>query len=720
MTKSLSDRVLDLLQSEPFRVLKSKEIQRLLAIPQSQYQSLRTTLRQLLNDGKLIKVKKNRYAIARKANEIVGKLRVNTQGYGFVSWEGGGDVFVSQKNMGQALHKDQVRVRLFAASAGKNVEGEIIQVLESARSTVVGTFRWGRRHGVVVPDNLKLQRDVIILPGDDADAQEGQKVVCQIDRWENHEQNPGGKVIQVLGFPNEVGVDILSIIHEHELPMVFSDFVINQAQAIPAAIPEEELARRLDLRHLPLFTIDPEDAKDFDDAVSLEKLEEGWRLGVHIADVSYYVPERSAVDRSAHERGTSVYLVDRVIPMLPERLSNELCSLEEKKDRLTFSVIMDLSPVGQLLSYDLKETIICSKKRFSYQEAQLVLDGKLSSPFKVDLTNMQTLAEYLIAARKRRGSIDFDSIEVEIKLNDRGEPIKISPRERLQTNRLIEEFMLLANETVARHVGLVQKERLGYELPFIYRVHEKPSQKNIIELLQIASAFGFKMPVPGRIQPHFFQKLSQLFQKHAAVHVLQNALLHAMMKAQYSPINIGHFGLAYRYYTHFTSPIRRYPDLMVHRLLKQYSKIGPGHETPVLPDLDGLCRQTTACEIRAQEAERDSIKLKQMQFLQQHMNQEFDGIIVRILNFGFFVELSGYYIDGLVHVSSLDDDYYQIDANSYQLQGQYTGRSYTLGDSVRVRIVRIDLNEKLIDFNICSNDQSKTIPKMSSKKNRTK
>jgi ribonuclease R len=702
--KELSQKIRDLLASEPLRALKSKEIQRMLAVPQNKYSSLRSELRSLVVGGKLVKISKNRYTIARKANEIVGELRVNSQGYGFVTWEDGKDVFVSEKNMAMALHKDRVRVRLFAQTSGKSVEGQVVEVLERARKTVVGTFRWGSRYGYVVPDDLKLHKDIMVLSGDDMEAQEGQKVVCQIEQWEHHGLNPSGKIIEVLGFADDVGVDVLSIIHEHELPVQFPDAVLQQVEAIPLEIPREEPQRRLDLRDQIIFTIDPADAKDFDDAVSLEHLPDGgWALGVHIADVSYYVRENAPVDDSARERGTSVYLVDRVIPMLPERLSNELCSLVEGADRLTFSVLMTLSPDGQLISYDIKESIIRNKKRFSYKEAQQVIDGEIAHPYAAQLRLMAKLADLLIARRTRRGSIDFDSLEVEIRLNEKGEAVEILPRERLATNRLIEEFMLLANETAAKHVGQVLKEKLGYELPFVYRIHEKPDQQSVQQLIRMAAGFGVKVTAPQRLQPRFFANLSKTFQQHTAAHVLQTALLRTMMKAQYSTENIGHFGLAYHFYTHFTSPIRRYPDLLVHRLLKQYAAGGYDASVPAVKELDKLCKQATSCEIRAQEAERDSIKLKQLEFLQKHLEDEFDGIIVRMVNFGFFVELPDYLIDGLVHVTSLDDDYYVMDENNHRLEGRRNGRVFTLGDHVCVRLARIERNEKLVDFIICDN-----------------
>lgn len=695
----LSSKVLELLESEPFRTFKAKEIQRLLNIPQNKYQSLRDTLRALVRSGDVAKLRKNRYGTGKKSNEIVGELRVNSQGYGFVSWPKGDDIFISMKNMGQALHGDKVRVRLFATTSGKSVEGQIVEVIERARETIVGTFRWGRKYGFVVPDELKIQRDVVVSSGDDMGAQEGQKVVCKIEEWEHRGMNPAGRVIEILGYPDEAGVDIKSLVHRHEIPSTFEDFLLKQADSIPAKITKEEMERRLDLRDEEIFTIDPEDAKDFDDAISLDKLETGnWRLGVHIADVSFYVHEKSAIDKEAFKRGTSVYLVDRVIPMLPERISNELCSLEEGKDKLTYSVLMTLSPQGKLLSYDIKESIIHSKKRFNYKEAQQVLDGELESSFAKTLQDMYALSQTLIKKRRDRGSIDFDTIEVEIPLNEKGEPITIRPRVRLATNRLVEEFMLLANETVAKHVGLVLKEKLKQEPPFVYRIHESPDLPSVMELIQMAHAFGITIEPPTKIVPRFFQNVTKLFENHPAESVLQDQLLRTMMKAKYSPANVGHFGLAYRYYTHFTSPIRRYPDLMVHRLLKKYARKEFDASSLFYQDLEKSCQKCTDNEIRAQMAERDSIKLKQIQFLEKHIDDEFEGVIVRIVNFGFFVELPDLQIDGLVHIASLGDDYYIVDEKNYKLYGQSSGHEFRLGEKIKVKLERVDRNENLVDF----------------------
>ena len=691
-------RVLNLLSHEPFHAFKAKEIQNKLSIPQQRYKQLRSILRELVSERKIYRFPKNRFGLGAGIPEIIGDLHVNTQGYGFVRPEKGESVFVSQKNMGQALNGDRVKVKLYATSTGKSPEGRIIEVLQRAQEVLVGTFHWGKKYGYMIPDDVKIQRDLVIAPGDELEALDGQKVVCRIEHWEHEGLNPGGKVVEVLGWPNDPGVDILSIIHRHQLPLAFPETVQQQAEAISEDL-EKEIKNRLDLREKLCFTIDPEDAKDFDDAISLEPLENGnWRLGVHIADVSHFIPERSALDREAADRGTSVYLVDRVIPMLPERLSNELCSLEPGKDKLAFSVLMQLSPEAKLISYDIKPSVIHSSKRFTYDEVQNILDGNLEDEYKTVLDDMQNLSRMMIRKRRSRGSIDFDTDEVKVILDNKGNPIELKKYERHTSHRLVEEFMLLANETVARHVGVILRQKVEKDIPFVYRVHEKPQKDEVMDMIRLTRAFGINIKAPKRITPKSLQVVSDQIQKHPARSVLSDALLRTMTKAQYSINNIGHFGLAYKFYTHFTSPIRRYPDLMVHRLLKLYQHTHPKDADVSEKELESACKNATLREIRAQDAERNSIKAKQVEYMEQHLGEEFDGVISRIVNFGFFVNLPDYLIDGLVHVTDLGDDYYIYDETGYSLLGQNTHKQYRLGQKIRVKLVRVDRDEHLIDF----------------------
>ena len=692
----LEKKVLELLGSEPSRTFKTKQISRLLGLPQSRYQELRATIRTLVKESRLMKYPRNRYGLISKKADVNGQLFVNSQGYGFVSRDDGEDIFISQKNMGLALHKDVVQVRLFASSRGKSPEGIITKVLERTRKQFVGTFVRGKHYNYLIPDDLKINQDIIIAPGEEKNAGDGDKVVITIDSWEHKQLNPVGRVIELLGDPEKPGVDIASLVHHFELPADFPDKILREADSYDDVIPQEEINRRLDLRGSTVFTIDPADAKDFDDAVSLEKLQSGnVRLGVHIADVSYYVKENSIPDQEAIERGTSVYLVDRVIPMLPERISNHLCSLVQGQDRLCYSVLMELTPAADLINYDIKETIINSNKRLTYREAQDIIDGKQDSDLKPVLLEMRDLSKKLIKKRTLRGGVDFESLEVQVVLDQDGKPVSIRRKERLDTNRLIEEFMLLANETVTKHVAVHLQKQRGDNLPFVYRVHEKPDQKKINEFIQTARVFGFKVVPPKRFTSRFFQKLAKQFREHPAADVLEDTLIRTMMKARYSTENVGHFGLVYDYYTHFTSPIRRYPDLMVHRLLKKYSS---GQVTSInKKDLKNKCNISTDREIRAQEAERASIKLKKVEYMERHLGEEFSGVISRMVPFGFFVEIPELLIDGLVHVTSLDD-YYIWEEKNFSFVGKNNRKKYKLGDTVRIRVSHVDRNERIIDF----------------------
>ncbi len=700
-------RLLPLFQAHPDTAFKSKEIARTIAVPRDHYLTLRKELRRLTQEGAIIKLRKNRYALAAPAAELSGVLRVNSQGYGFITAEDGQEIFVSSKNMGLALHKDKVRVRLLAGRMGANPEGQIVAVSERARSQLVGTFHRGRRYSYVVPDDIKIQKDILIHNQEAGEVQDGEKVVVAIEEWEHEQLNPTGRILRILGFADEPGVDILSIVHGFELQSDFPEAVLQACEPLSEEIPAEEYARRLDMRQTVTFTIDPQDAKDFDDALSLQRLANGhWQVGIHIADVSYYVAPQSIVDQEAQKRGTSVYLVDRVIPMLPEKLSNRLCSLAPGSDKLCYSVLVELTGHAHVVDYQFKKTVIRSHKRFTYEEAQQVLDGTLPSPFADTLHEMWQLVRHLLAERQKRGSIDFESSEIKVILDQNGKPVQLQKRQRLESHRLIEEFMLLANMTVARHIGLVLTEKLNQELPFVYRIHDKPERTDVKELLALAAIFGVQTTAPTRLTPHYFQRLSQQFLAHAAATVLQDALLRTMAKAKYSTENVGHFGLAYKHYTHFTSPIRRYPDLMVHRLLHAWTN---EHPAPVNPmQLSSLCRLCSENEVRAQEAERASIKMKQLEFLEAHIGETFTGFISRIVGFGFFVTLPEFLIDGLVHVSGLRDDYYVFDAKKMRLTGERRGGSYSLGERVRIQISRIDRNERLVDFVLQGKEQAPT------------
>lgn len=701
--KDLIERTLEVVAQQPARQFKAKELARLLHVPPTKYSEYRGLLRSLAQQGLLAKLRHNHFAHVRPTATLAGKLHVKTQGYGFLLvGEGKEDVFISQKNMRTALNGDLVKVELFARPSGRWPEGRVVEILQRSHNNIVGTLQRGKHYYYVKPDDIKLLRDVYIPEENLNAAKPGQKVAVIIESWENELQNPEGRVVEVLGFPGEPGVDVLSVAYAFDLPASFPVEVEQEAAALTMALTPELLARRLDLRELLTFTIDPEDAKDFDDAVSLRELDNGhFELGVHIADVSHFVAEKSALDREALNRGTSVYLVDRVVPMLPERLSNDLCSLKPDCDRLTFSCLMEVTPRGRVVNYQIVETIIHSKKRLNYEQAQRIIDGKESVSPEIDetLRRMNRLAHTLTQRRLRNGSLDFDTPEVKVILDEQGHPIEIRRKLRQDSNRLIEEFMLLANQTVARHIDLTLRKQYKQKPPFIYRIHEAPDPLKMKDFALFVKALGFKFDHQQQVTS---KRLSEFLKQVANTpesDLIENVMLRSLMKAKYSVTNKGHFGLAFQHYSHFTSPIRRYPDLIAHRTLKEYAR---GYR-PELHDwferkLEYAAQKASERELVALEAERASVKMKQAEFMSAFLGEEFDGLISGVVAFGFFVEIPQFMVEGLVHISDLDGDYYVFDEKAYRLKGQNSGRVYRLGDPVRVKVVKVDVSERLLDF----------------------
>jgi ribonuclease R len=685
------------------RPLKLKEIARGVEIGEEGYQSLKETLARLTEEGRVYRIKSQRYALPGQINLVVGTLDSTRRGAGFVVPEkkkvGEADVFVPPHKLGGAVHGDRVVARVEGRRGRDNPEGTIIQVLERARTQIVGTLQRGKKFGFVVPDNARLGFDVYVAEEDLKQAAEGQKVVVSIEDWGDGTKSPEGRVVDVLGDPDAPGVDILSIIKTHELDAEFPEEVEKSAQGLKADF-DAEAKRRLDLRDKLVFTIDPHDAKDFDDALSIEQLKDNlYEIGIHIADVSHYVDEASPIDEEAFERGTSVYLVDRVIPMLPEHLSNGLCSLKPDEDRLTYSVIVTLDAEGNVRESSFRETVIRSRFRLTYQEAQDLIDSKMPreelKPVLEPLQILRRLAKVLRRKRAARGSLDFDLPEARVRLDDEGFPIDIQESVRLDSMRLIEEFMLLANETVAHHASKLK-------VPFIYRVHDRPAPEKIGQIRDFVAALGYQLPNPGKgkVNPRVFAEIIDQARGKREEELVNTVVLRSMKQARYQVENLGHFGLAAVEYTHFTSPIRRYPDLEVHRLLKRIQsgeRWKQGREEQI-GRLERIADHSSVEERNAVDAERDSIDLKKVQFMERHLGDEFDGTISGVTSFGMFVRLDQYFVEGLIHLHNLSDDYYEFHEGKYALLGRNTGRRFRLADPVRVRVESVDKEKRQIDF----------------------
>jgi len=711
----LTSQVLKLLQRRPTDSFRYAEITSLLGLQsESEKRALRKVLHHLAETEIIQRVKGKGYRYISKPSRIIGRLSVTKQGTGIVEAEGGevARVFIPHRFLGTALDGDRVRVALFAEPSSRRAEGssreempegEIVEVLERGRSQIVGTMEKSHGFFFVVPDNTRLTRNVYIPRAHTKGARPGEKVVAELMEWNSTELNPEGRIVEVLGKAGDPHVEILSVAREHNLPLAFPRDVCAEAKAIPESIPEEEIRLRRDLRNLLTFTIDPEDAKDFDDAVSLEVLDGGRMvLGVHIADVSYYVREGSALDREAFRRGTSVYLPTTVIPMLPEKLSNNLCSLRQGEDRLTYSVLMEVNKEGRVISYEIVRTIIRSRRRFTYEEVQKIIEtgkGRVQSSVERDfaetIQRMHELSQVLLKKRLREGSIDFESAEAAFRFDDRGYPVEIIKKRRTEATSLIEEFMLLANKTVAEHINRIR--RGGEAKPFVYRVHDVPDHEKLRELANYVKQFGFRLHVDGGTSSRSLQRLIEQVRGSEVEELINEVAIRSMAKAVYSPNNIGHYGLGFSHYTQFTSPIRRYPDLLVHRLLTEYQQgMSAARVRQWMDRLDELCKHASAMEQNALEAERQAVRVMQVEFMKRHIGDVFAGMISGVTSYGIFVEITDLLIEGMVHVRDMEDDYYVYDEKQYALVGRRTKREYRLGSRVMVRVVSVDVERRQV------------------------
>ncbi len=692
--------LVSLMNEEAYVPMKLKELAILLNVPKEQREELKQVLNLLLAEGKISVSKKGKFGKA-EAFALVGVFSGNARGFGFVAIEGQEeDVFIPADRTGGALHGDRVQIVIDSEGRGGRPEGTVVRILEHANETLVGTYEKGKGYGFVIPDNQRISKDIFIPQGCSQGAVSGHKVMVKIrDFGEKKGKKPEGVITEILGHIHDPGVDILSIVRAYNLPEDFPGAVKNQLKQVPDEVKKDSWAGRKDLRDLPTVTIDGEEAKDLDDAISIERAGDGYRLGVHIADVSHYVQEHTPLDEEAFKRGTSVYLVDRVIPMLPHKLSNGICSLNEGEDRLALSCLMEIDSQGNVTGHEIAETVIRSDRRMTYTAVNAIVtdhDPQVTAEyaeFAEMFLLMKELADILRKKRHARGSIDFDFPESKIVLDEKGKPLEITAYERNAATRIIEDFMLLANETVA-------EDYFWQELPFLYRTHDKPDEDRMKRLGTFINNFGYVLRMPGgQVYPKEIQKLLDKVEGTPEELLISRLTLRSMKQAKYTTENTGHFGLAARYYTHFTSPIRRYPDLQIHRIIKESLHGGLtgkriSHYEKILPQ---VAVQTSALERRADEAERETDKLKKVQYMERFIGQEFEGVISGVTSWGFYVELPNT-VEGLVHISELRDDYYVFLEERYELSGEMTGKTYKLGQTIRVQLTGCDRFSKTIDF----------------------
>lgn len=708
MDKSFEKRkkvVSDLMNDSLYVPMKFKELAMLLQVPKELRDELRLVLESLEAEGKIYLSKRGKYCKG-EAKHLTGIFRASLRGFGFVTpKDGSPDIYISEEDVKGAFDGDQVEFVITKEHQGerRNREGRIVGITARGPTKVVGLFqkKEQQNYGFVLPDNQKFPCDIFIPAEKTGGAVNGHKVVAELVSYGEEGRKPEGRVTEIIGHINDPGTDIMSIVRGYDLPVEFSEKILNQAERVAKEVSPADMAGRKDLRSWQMVTIDGEDAKDLDDAVSLTREGDNYLLGVHIADVTNYVQENSAIDREARERGTSVYLADRVIPMLPHKLSNGICSLNAGEDRLALSCIMTVDERGIVIAHEIAETVIHVDERMTYTSVRKILEDRdeaereLYRKLLPMFERMGELSDILRRRRRKRGSIDFDFPETKMELDENGKPLEIKPYERNVATKLIEDFMLLANETVA-------EDYYWQELPFVYRTHEPPDEEKIRALAAFINNFGYSMHIGvNEIRPKEIQKLLGKVEDTPQEALICRLALRSMKQARYMRENIGHFGLAANYYTHFTSPIRRYPDLQIHRIIKDNlrgrmdgEKIA--HYESILPE---VTKHSSEMERRAEEAERETVRLKKAEYMQQYIGEEFEGVISGMTKWGMYVELPNT-VEGLVHVANMTDDHYDYYEDRYEMAGSHTGKVYKLGQKVRVRVLDADRMLRTIDFEI--------------------
>lgn len=702
----LSDKrkkvILDLVQEEFYVPMKEKELAVMLQVKKEDRAELNRLLNELLAEGELSITKKGKFIKAKKSDkELTGTFISHPKGFGFVEIEGRDeDLYIPEDCVNGAFHKDTVRVSLLSGQRGRRQEAQVIEIISRGITRVVGIFdKSNKNYGFVIPDNAKITNDIFVPSERSKGAVSGHKVVCEITDYGKDNRKPEGKIVEILGHINDPGVDIMSIVKGYELPTEFPEKVMHQAENVSNEVSEADILGRRDLRSVQMVTIDGEDAKDLDDAVSLTVEDGLYKLGVHIADVTNYVQENSALDWEAKKRGTSVYLVDRVIPMLPHKLSNGICSLNAGTDRLALSCLMTIDGKGEVVSHEIVESVINVDRRMSYTSVKKILEDKDEeqikeyAPLVPMFEQMQALAAILREKRRKRGSIDFDFPETKIVLDSQGRPIEIKPYERNTATKIIEDFMLMANETVAQHFYWL-------ELPFIYRTHDNPDPEKIAKLATFVRNFGYSIKSrQEELHPKELQKLLAKIEDTPEEALISRLALRSMKQAKYTIDCTGHFGLACQYYCHFTSPIRRYPDLQIHRIIKEQLRGRMNenriqHYNEILPE---VAKNSSEMERRADEAERETDKLKKAEYMEEHIGEIYEGVISSITNWGIYVELPNT-IEGMIHVSTLPGDYFYYDEAAYEMAGQSTDKRYKLGEKLTVQVNDVDKIARTIDF----------------------
>ncbi|TGB02277.1 ribonuclease R [Halobacillus salinus] len=718
MNEELKQQILDYFKETASKPLSVQELEDELQLEDAGgFRELMKTLNALEEEGELVRTRKNRFGLPEKMNLIRGRIQMHAKGFAFLipDEEDKDDVYIHHSDLHSAMNNDKVLVRIEKRDdEGQRPEGTVIRIVERATTRIVGTYESSRNFGFVIADDKRIPNDIFIPKGQTNGAVDGHKVIVEITKFPEDRMSAEGEITEILGHKNDPGIDIISIIHKHGIKVEFPDEVLEQAAETPDQISEDEIKNRRDLRDETIVTIDGADAKDLDDAVTVKKLENGnFKLGVHIADVTYYVGEGSPIDQEARERATSVYLVDRVIPMIPHRLSNGICSLNPQVDRLTLSCEMEIDASGDVVGHEIFQSVIKTNERMTYKDVNSILeddDEELIEKYKSLVPmfrDMAGLAKTLREKRMRRGAIDFDFKEAGVVVDEEGKAVDVRLRERSVAERLIEEFMLAANETIAEHFHWM-------EVPFIHRVHQDPDEGKLQNFFEFVANMGYVVKgTADNVHPQALQKVLEEVKGTQEDMIISKLMLRSMQQAKYDPQSLGHFGLATDFYTHFTSPIRRYPDLIVHRLIRTYlveEKLDQKTQKHWKDQLPEIARHSSEMERAAVDAERETDDLKKAEYMQDKIGEEYEGVISSVTSFGMFVELPNT-VEGLVHVSTLTDDYYQFHEKQFAMIGERTGNVFRIGDEVTIRVTNVNLDERVVDFEIDGMKPRKERPK---------